>query len=187
MVSAMVIGPGRVNFSLRLVCARAACASIAWTRPFSRSGAGHDRHHRLVAVVADSHLDLVREIDAVDPLQKSVHEMLARLFAVADDVDAAIFLQLHRKDGGVALAFREFIALQPPGGPKLFGLCKPGRFRQAAGDGGLEHVPPDRRFIPGFDCTGSVRPPIIKPVVARAKLHSAEPAHRNVARQRGRA
>ena len=59
---------------------------------------GDDRHHRLVAVVADSHLDLVREVDAVDPLQKAVHEMLARLFAVADDVDAAILLQLDRED-----------------------------------------------------------------------------------------
>ncbi len=39
MVSAMVIGPGRVNFSRRLVWARAACASKACTRPFSRTGA----------------------------------------------------------------------------------------------------------------------------------------------------
>ena len=35
----MVIGPGRVNFSLFLVCVRATRASSAWTRPFSVSGA----------------------------------------------------------------------------------------------------------------------------------------------------
>ena len=36
------------------------------------------RHHRFVAVVANAHLDLVREIDALDLLEKTVHEMLAR-------------------------------------------------------------------------------------------------------------
>jgi hypothetical protein len=38
MVSAMVMGPGSVNFSRRLVWARAACASMACTRPLSRTG-----------------------------------------------------------------------------------------------------------------------------------------------------
>ena len=102
--------------------------------------AGHDRHHRLVAVVADSHLDLVLEIDALDPLEKSVHEMLARLLAVADDVDAAVFLQLDRENGGVALAAQEIVAGKPPWRPQPVGLGKPGGFRQRAGDGGLEHM-----------------------------------------------
>ena len=39
MVSTMVIGPGNVSFSFRLVCARANRASVAWTRPFSANGA----------------------------------------------------------------------------------------------------------------------------------------------------
>ena len=38
MVSMMVIGPGRVNFSLRVVWVRAMRASSAWTRPLSLSG-----------------------------------------------------------------------------------------------------------------------------------------------------
>ena len=88
MVSTMVIGPGRVNLSLRLVWARASRASVACTRPLQAQRADHRRHHRLVAVVADAHLDLVREIDAVDEFEEAVHEMLARLLAVGDDVDA---------------------------------------------------------------------------------------------------
>ena len=67
----------------------------------------HRRHHRLVAVGADAHLDLVREVDAVDEFEKAVHEMLARLFAVADDVDAGVFLQLDREQRRVELAVRE--------------------------------------------------------------------------------
>ena len=58
----------------------------------------HLRHHRLVAVVADAHLDLVGEVDALDRLEKAVDEMLPRLLAVGDDVDAGILLQLQRQD-----------------------------------------------------------------------------------------
>ena len=78
---------------------------------FQRERAAHHRHHRLIAVGADAHLDLVGEIDAVDEFEKAVHEMLARHFAVADDVDAGVFLQLHRKQRGVELALREIGAL----------------------------------------------------------------------------
>jgi len=56
--------------------------------PLQPQCAGDGRHHRLVAVGADSHLDLAAEIDAVDVLEKAVDEVLAGLFAVADDVDA---------------------------------------------------------------------------------------------------
>ena len=63
----------------------------------------HLRHHRLVAISTDSHFDLVGEIDAVDLLEKSVDEVLARLLALGDDVDAGVFLQLQRQHGGVAL------------------------------------------------------------------------------------
>ena len=82
-------------------------ASSAWTRPFSFSGADHLRHHRLVAVFADSHLDLVGEIDAFDIGQKAMHEMLPRLLALGDDVDAGVLLQFYRQHGGVALGARK--------------------------------------------------------------------------------
>ena len=39
-------------------------------------------------------------------LQKAVDEMLARLLALGDDVDAGVFLQLQRQQGGVALGAR---------------------------------------------------------------------------------
>ncbi len=57
--------------------------------------AGDRRHHRLVAIVANAHLDLVGEVDALDALQEAVHEVLARLFAVGNDVDAGVFLQFQ--------------------------------------------------------------------------------------------
>jgi len=71
---------GQGNFSWRAVWVRAMRASSAWTRR-STAGCHHLRHHRLVAILADSHLDLVGEIDAFDLLQKAVDEMLARLLA----------------------------------------------------------------------------------------------------------
>ena len=77
-----------------------------------RELAAHHRHHGFVAVGADAHLDLVGEIDAVDEFQKAVHEMLARHFAVADDVDAGVFLQFDRQQRGVELALREIVAVQ---------------------------------------------------------------------------
>ncbi len=70
----------------------------------------HLRHHRLVAVFADSHLDLVGEVDALDLLQKAVDKMLARLLALGHDIDAGAFLQLQHQQGRVALGARQFIA-----------------------------------------------------------------------------
>ena len=55
----------------------------------------HLRHHRLIAVGTDAHLDLVGEVDAVDAFEKAVDEMLARLFAVGDDVDAGVLLHFQ--------------------------------------------------------------------------------------------
>ena len=96
----------------------------------------HLRHHRLVAIFADAHLDLVGEIDALDLLQKAVDEMLAGLLALGDDVDAGILLQLHRQHGGVALGAGEFVAFRFPGRPQRVGLGQPFRLRQGAGDRG---------------------------------------------------
>ena len=94
------------------------------------------RAHRLVAVIADAHLDATFEIDAVDRLEESVDEMLARLLAVADDVDAGIFLQFEGEQCGVVLAGGKFIALQAPGRPEFVWDGEPRRFRQTAGNGG---------------------------------------------------
>ena len=132
----MVIGPGRVNFSLCVVWVRATRASSAWTRPFSCQRRHHLRHHRLVAVFADSHLDLVGEVDALDLLQEAVDEMLPRLLALGDDIDAGVLLQLYRQHGGVALGARKFVALRFPGRPQHIGLGQPFRLRQRAGDRG---------------------------------------------------
>jgi hypothetical protein len=52
----------------------------------------------------------VGEIDALDLFQKAMNEMLARLLALGDDVDAGILLQLQRQQRGVALGAREFVA-----------------------------------------------------------------------------
>ena len=54
------------------------------------------RAHRLIAVVADAHFDALVEIDALDRFKKAVHEVLARLFAVGDNVDPGVLLKLDR-------------------------------------------------------------------------------------------
>src|SRR6266852_942114 len=89
----------------------------------------HLRHHRLVAILADSHLDLVGKVDAFDLLQKAVDEMLARLFALGDDVDAGVFLQFQRQQGGVALGAGQFSAGRFPGCPQRVRFGQPFRLR----------------------------------------------------------
>jgi len=79
--------------------------------------ANHGRAHRLVAVVANAHFDPSVEIDAVDRFEKAVNEMLPRLLAVADDVDAGVLLQLERQHSGVVLGLRELFADRPPRRP----------------------------------------------------------------------
>ena len=68
-----------------------------------------------------------------------MHEMLTRLLAVGDDVDAGILLHLQREQRRVALAFGERLAVEPPRRPQLARLGKPGGFRQTAGDRRFEH------------------------------------------------
>ena len=53
---------------------------------------GDGRHVGFVAVVADADAHAAGEIDTLDPGQKPVHEMLTRLLAVGDDIDAGILL-----------------------------------------------------------------------------------------------
>ena len=68
---------------------------------------------------------LCGEVDAVDEFEKAVHEMLARHFAVADDVDAGVFLPFHREQRGVELGLRQFLARKPPLRPQLVGFGEP--------------------------------------------------------------
>ena len=80
-----------------------------------------------------------------------MHEMLARLLAVADDVDAAILLQFHRENGGVALAAHRARRRASRHGAQSFsGSASQDGFRQAAGDGGLEHGESSGKAAQGF-------------------------------------
>jgi hypothetical protein len=99
----------------------------------------HHRHHGVVAVVADAHLHLVLEVDSLDVLEEPVHEVLARLLAVADDVHAGVLLLLQPEQGGVPLGALQLGAPGAPGGPELLRFGKPIGLGQAAGDRGLEH------------------------------------------------
>jgi len=60
-------------------------------------------------------------------------EMLARLFAVADDIDARPPLIVHGQTQGVVLAGGQFFALQLPRRPERLRCRKPGGLGQAAG------------------------------------------------------
>ena len=87
--------------------------------------ADHGRTHRLVAIVADAHLDAPVKVDALDRFEKAVHEVLARLLAIADDVDAGVFLQLEREQRGVGLGGFELIACKAPWRPQPVGRGEP--------------------------------------------------------------
>ena len=106
---------------------------------FQAQGGHHLRHHRVIAVVADAHLDPVLEIDAVDLLKKAMHEMLTRLLAVTDDVKAGVFLGLDPQQGCVGLGLAQRLAFGLPLRPELVGFSQPGGFGQTAGNRGFKH------------------------------------------------
>src|SRR5688572_13443291 len=108
--------------------------------------AGDDRHHRIVAIVADAHLHLAAEVDALDELEETVHEMLARLLAVADDVDAGVFLLLQPEQRRVPLGALELGARRFPRRPELLRFGEPSRLGEASCEGGFEHVRGCRDF-----------------------------------------
>jgi hypothetical protein len=81
----------------------------------------------------------VLEVDAVDASEEAVHEVLARLLAVADDIQPGILLHLEPEQGRVGLGLLELGTARLPLGPQLLRLGEPRRFGQAACDGGLEH------------------------------------------------
>src|SRR5258706_2355486 len=89
-------------------------------------------HHGVVAVVANANCHLVLEVDALDGLEKPVHEVLPRLLAVGDDVDAGVLLLLQPEQRGVALRALELHARGAPGRPELVGFGEPAGLRQAA-------------------------------------------------------
>ena len=125
-----------VIFSFRVVWARASRASVGVHAALQPKLADHPRHHRLVAILSDAHLDLVLKVDAFDELQKAVHEVLARLLAVGDDVDAGVLLLLQDEQRRVALGAREVFALEAPRRPEAVRLGEPEGLWQRAGDGG---------------------------------------------------
>src|SRR4051812_32054890 len=96
---------------------------------------GDHRHHRVIAVVADAHLHFPAEVDAVDEFEEAVHEMLTRLLAVRNDIDAGILLRLDPQERRVALCALELGARASPGGPELLRFGQPLRLRQASRDG----------------------------------------------------
>jgi hypothetical protein len=113
-------------------------------RALARHGGGDGGHVDNVAVVADAHPGLLLPVDAVDVFEEAVHEVAAELLALADDVDAAVFLFLDPQQRGVALALVELGTVEAPRRPQLFRFGEPRRFRQTAGDGGVEHERPPR-------------------------------------------
>ncbi len=90
--------------------------------PFQLELTHHLRHHGVVAVVADAHLDLVIEVNAFDLLEKAVHKMLARLLAVANHVQARVFLRLDPEQRRIGLGLSQFSAFGLPLRPELVGF-----------------------------------------------------------------
>src|SRR5262245_40086676 len=101
----------------------------------------HRRHQRLVAVVADAELHLAIEVDALYRLEEAMDEVLPRLLAVGDDVDAGVLLRLEPDQGRVPLRLGERLALELPARPQFVRFGEPAGLRQAPGDRGFEHPP----------------------------------------------
>ena len=99
----------------------------------------HLRHLRVVAAVSDAHRHLVLKVDAVYLLQKAVHEVLTCLFAVANDVQACVLLQLDPQQRGIALGLQQLVALRLPLRPKFLRFGQPGGFGQATCNERFKH------------------------------------------------
>ena len=68
-----------------------------------------------------------------------MHEVLARLLAVRDDIHTGVLLRFEPHQCGVALRLREFLPGEAPRGPELARFGEPRGLGQAAGDRGLQH------------------------------------------------
>jgi hypothetical protein len=172
----MVIGPGRVNLSWRRVWARAIAASKPRTLCLRRSGSGDGRHFRVVTIVADAHRDPSGKIDTLDVFEKAVHEVLARLLAVGDDIDPGVFLLLQHQPRRVPLRLDERLTLQLPGRPQHPGFGQPSWLWQAAGDRGFEHVTSPFRLPSPLAGHGD-RPHIPNPADLDALSATRRPSH----------
>jgi hypothetical protein len=100
----------------------------------------HRGHLRLVAVGADADRHPPAEVDALQPLQEAVHEVLPRLLAVRDDIDAGGLLVLQGDEHRIALGGDEVGGRHAPGRPELLGLRQPGRLWQAPRDRGEQRA-----------------------------------------------
>ena len=78
------------------------------------------------------------EVDTLDLLQEAVHEVLARLLAIAHDVQACVFLRLDPQQGRVGLGLAQRVAFGHPLRPELVGFGEPSWLRQTSGDGGFK-------------------------------------------------
>jgi len=99
--------------------------------PPTRERPGHRGHLGLVAIGADADRHAPGEVDAVDRLEEAVDEVLARLLAVAHDVDTGRLLLAERHQHRVALALGERRTRQVPRRPQHAGLREPRRFGKA--------------------------------------------------------
>src|SRR5690606_24196646 len=97
----------------------------------------------IIAIPYSDSLALL-EIDAVEVFDKRSDEMLARLLAIADDIDARLPLIVESQAQGILLSRSQFLILQFPWRPKFLWLRKPGGFWQAAGGGRRQKCFQDR-------------------------------------------
>ena len=72
---------------------------VHWTRTHDGT---HDLRHFGVVALADVHVDQVLEIDPLQMLEITGHEMAARLLAIAQDVDTRALLVANREPGRIA-------------------------------------------------------------------------------------
>jgi hypothetical protein len=100
---------------------------------------GDHRHLGLVAAGTDAHGHPPAEIDSVDSLEETMHEVLAGLFTVSHDIDAGALLFAQRNQYRVALTFGQPVRWKVSGRPEHLRLCQPGRLGQAPGDCRLQH------------------------------------------------
>lgn len=92
----------------------------------------NDCRYARVITVADADSFTLFEIDAAEVFDECRDEVLACLFAVADDIYARLQLLLQGDAQGVLLAFDQFFTLQLPRRPEGLRLCQPGGFGQAS-------------------------------------------------------
>ena len=91
----------------------------------ARDGASDGRHLRLVPIGADADRHALAEVDPLQALEEAVDEVLARLLAVGDDVDAGRLLVGEREPHGVALRFLQGLTRHAPRRPQRLRLCQP--------------------------------------------------------------